>query len=292
MSLSFPSDDVLTSGHYCGVFIDDTGTPGQSSPSPHLDPSRKTWVALVLSSSQLATVYREFPGVLQELHRQLGVSEFHATELLSGKGLLRGVPIAKRFAVFEFLAHIFASYQFPLLVQTAGERTIADHEESFNKLGTIGPFDFTSPPDAGLLLLILKVRRYLREGAALYSAPGLIAIDEGRMTDGAFIPAPGLADFTHHRGIFFRNSASTFPIQLADFAAFGLNRMQWLMAKADRTEREKIELTILADASFNCVNLPKMPIDLATWKGADFDKFHVEDRLAKGLSLPNPRKEE
>lgn len=238
----------------------------------------------------MVTVYREFPGTLNELQRHLGIREFHATEILSGKGILRSVPITKRFAVFEFLAHIFAQYRFPLIVQTVGEQTIAEHSATFRELGVIGPFDFTSPVDAGLLLLLGRVKQHLRNRARNFAAPSVIAVDEGRMANGAFVRIPALADFAEHSGIFFRRSTATFPIQLADFAAFGLNRMQWLAAKDKRSDRENTELRILASASFNFVNVPSFSLDLATWQGEDYDEFHVKDRTAKGLPLPNPRK--
>src|SRR5438093_343748 len=64
---SLPTVNRLLSAEFCGAFIDDSGTPGQSSPSEHLHPGRKTWVALVLEAHHLATVYREMPGALSEL---------------------------------------------------------------------------------------------------------------------------------------------------------------------------------------------------------------------------------
>lgn len=285
MAPRFPSDDLLVGRQFCGAFIDDSGTPGIQAASPYLDSSRKTWVAVLFSAEQLGTVYREFPGTVKELHRLLGVRDFHAADLLSGKGSLRSVPLATRFSVFEFLAHIFATYGFPLLVQTTSLQTIADHSDTFDQLGTIGPFDFTSPHDAGLLLLLLQVKQYLQSTNAQYSAPCLFVVDEGRMKADAFIHLPTIADFAVGGGIFFRESLSTFPLQLADFAAFALNRMQWLLAKEYRNDREKAELRILDRAKFNWLNIPRVSVDLSRWKGSDYDRFYENDRIAKRLSI-------
>jgi hypothetical protein len=283
MQKAFPSHELLLRRQFCGAFIDDSGTPGIDSRSGHLDPNRKTWVAVLFSVENLATVYEEFPETIRELRVRLGVSEFHAADLLSGKGMLRSVPLGMRLSVFQFLAHIFAKYRYPIFVQTASPQTIADHEEGFLKLGTIGPFDFTSPSDVGLLILIHHLKKYFAAKPSGYRAPCLLVADEGRAKDGSFIRVPRLADFAVNGGIFFRQSVTTFPLQLADFAAFSVNRMQWLLAKDTRTERENTELQILNEADFELINIPKVAVDLQTWSGTDYDAFHDADREAKNL---------
>lgn len=287
--MKYPSHDQLLAGKFCGVFVDDSGTPGQQSESPFLDPSRKTWVAVLLTSTRLADAQRQFPGALQLLSDRLGVREFHAADLLSGKGPLRAASLDVRLGVLAFLAHLFASYQFPIIVQTAGEQTVKDHHESLNAMGSIGPFDFASPVDLALLFLVRRVRDYLKENRAAFSKPSLLVIDEGRMKAGTFVKIPVFGEFAHGGGALFCRSHDVFPLQLADFAAFGINRMQWLAAKMVRTELENEQLRILSSANFKCINVPRMTMKLESWTGLDFDKFHEEDRAKKGLQSPPPR---
>jgi hypothetical protein len=54
-------------------------------------------------------------------------------------------------------------------------------------------------------------------------------------------------------------------LQLADFAAFTINRMQWLLAKRDRTDKDNALLQVLREAQLNVINLQTVPVDLANW---------------------------
>src|SRR5438309_10398215 len=74
------------SGQYSGVFIDDTGTPGQDSPSVHLDSDRKTWVAVILNQEQLAEAQERMRDSLIELELFLGVRDLHFADDPSDKG--------------------------------------------------------------------------------------------------------------------------------------------------------------------------------------------------------------
>jgi hypothetical protein len=53
------------------------------------------------------------------------------------------------------------------------------------------------------------------------------------------------------------------PIQLADFAAFALNRTQILMAKAELNDLDRELLAILSPIAWNYQNIPKIiwPLD-------------------------------
>jgi len=284
---SLPTVNRFLSAEFCGTFIDDSGTPGQSSPSEHLHPGRKTWVALVLEAHHVATVYREMPGALSELARHVNANEFHAVDIYGGTGEFASASLNIRLAFLESLAYLFATYRFPVLVQTFSPANVAEHEPVLSAAGTIGPFDFTSATDAGLLLLIRQVREYLAQQPQSFQEPCVLVADEGRCKAGAFVPVPPFASFAIHGGLFFESSRAVFPLQLADFAAFSINRTQWLLSKQHRTDLDNWILCLFSTFSSCFVNLPKLRGNADTWTPDDFDDFQENDRGSKGLK-PKP----
>ena len=179
--ISFPllTPAQVGSGQYSGVFIDDSGTPGQDSPSVHLDRGRKTWVAVLLTHDQLTEESQEMPGALNELQQSVGIREFHFADLLSGKGI-RSVPFEKRLAVFRFMAAIFSTYRYPMLVQTFGPANIREHPELISSFGSFGAFDMKNPADLSLVILLWRLRCYFAENKSLFLRPELLFLDEGR----------------------------------------------------------------------------------------------------------------
>ena len=75
----------LRSGRHFGVFIDDTGSPGLTTPGLHAQ--RKSWVAVLVSPEQTAEVMDKLLSALSLLD-ELGLKdpEFHFTDIWAGKG--------------------------------------------------------------------------------------------------------------------------------------------------------------------------------------------------------------
>ena len=276
--LSF--EDVGT-GDSPAVFIDDSGSPGQATASVHLHPHRKTWVAVMMDIRQLSTTYDVLPQAMLGLRQHVGATEFHFAELLSGKGL-RSAPDT-RLQPFQLMAGIFKIQQYPVIVQTISPDNVEEHKDILSALRKVGPFDLGNPTDLAFLILLWRVGRFIEAHAAEFSRPPLIFADEGRFRAGRAVVLRPLLDFAAHHAVFFRASTEMMFLQLADFAAFSVNRSQWLLAKQNRTAKDNALLQVLAQADFNVVNLPTLGIDLATWHVADYDEFHARDRLSKGL---------
>ena len=279
------------SGQYSGVFIDDSGTPGQDSPSVHLDSGRKTWVAVLMTHDQLAEAGQEMPGALNELQRTVGMREFHFADLFSGKGI-RSIPFEKRLAVFRFMASIFSANRYPMLVQTFSPANIREHQELISSFRSFGTFEMTNPADLSLVILLWQLRCYFAENKSLFSRPTLVFLDEGRFKARMAVRLAPLLDFAAYQALFVRSSEDIYFLQLADFAAFALNRMQWILAKEERTDKDMALMQILDEAHFNPINIPTIDVDLSTWSNKDFEAFHANDRTAKGLSpVPGKKKE-
>jgi hypothetical protein len=59
----------------------------------------------------------------------------------------------------------------------------------------------------------------------------------------------------------FARSDTVFPIQMADFAAFCLNRTQLILAKPELSDLDRHVLEILSPMAWNYVNLPRVSLN-------------------------------
>lgn len=251
----------LRSGRHYGVFIDDTGSPGLVAPGLHME--RKSWVAVVVPPHQTAEVMDQIPNALSLL-QELGLEdpEFHFTDIWAGKREFRQLDLQQRLAIFRFMAHIFTTYGFQVLVQTfdpanaAEVRSRAEWPESF------GPLKFSDHDDLALIVALLRVRIYLKtlDGG---TASACVVVDEGRLASGKAIILPGLAPTFVAGAVLFASSRLVHAIQLADFAAFIMNRWQLLRVKSELSERDKTFLEIVSPIAENFVNID--PVSLYGW---------------------------
>src|SRR3972149_4826054 len=137
--------DARSRGEAYGNFTDYTGSPRITDRPATFHPERKTWVAVVVPSSQIAEVMQQMPKALDELRQSVGADEFHFTEIYSGKKQFENVDLQVRLGLFEFMAYIFSAYRFPVIVQTFDPETLADvRARSCGQIpDSLPPFDFT-----------------------------------------------------------------------------------------------------------------------------------------------------
>lgn len=252
--------DDLSLGKKYGVFIDDTGSPGQKTPNLH--PERKSWVAVIVSPDQMPEVLKEFPGAIQELYNVIGAKEFHFSDLYSGKGEFKGVNLQARLGIIEFMAYLFNRYRFPLLVQTLDPNLLENvRKRAEGQLPKkSGPFNLTKQEDTALIFLLIRVKNYLNEKPG--SCTARIFVDEGYKRNGISICISDWKSVFADGLICFARSSSLLPLQLADFAAWSLNRQQILMNKKNLTPLDKSLLRILSSVSWNYVNIPVVELKI------------------------------
>ena len=248
----------LGTGRHYGVFLDDTGSPGLNTPGLHAQ--RKSWVAVVVPPHQTAEVIDQLPKALSFL-QELGLKdpEFHFAEIWAGRGEFRKLDLPQRLGIFRFMVHIFATYHFKVLVQTFDPENAteilnrADWPESF------GPLKFRNHEDLALIFALLRVRVHLNsldDG----NATACVVVDEGRLSSGKAIVLPGLAPTFWAGAVHFASSRLFHPIQLADFAAFVMNRWQILRVKERLTDPDKALLEIASPIVQSFVNIDLVPV--------------------------------
>jgi len=244
-----------------GVFVDDTGSPGLPNTPAHLHPSRKSWVAVVVPKVHVGEVWRQFPGALSELRRASGASEFHFTDIYMGRREFKDVPLSTRLGAFRFMAYIFGTYRFPVFVQTLDPDSLRDVRNRAAFPEQLGPFNLQKHGDLALFFLLLRIKWHLEK---TYSPPDRLArvfVDEGFKRPGAAIAIPPLKTVFADGLICFARSDSILPLQLADFAAFCLNRTQLLIGKEQLSELDSSLLRIIEPLAWNFQNIPVVPLD-------------------------------
>lgn len=256
--------DELARGDRYGVFIDDTGSPGLATAHPGLHPERASWVAVLVSQIHTGEVLKQFPLALNKLYRLLRSKEFHFGDIYAGRKEFRGVAIALRLALFEFMATIFRLYRFPIIVQTFDPETLRKLRERASFPDRVGPFNLARPVDAALFFLLLRVKWYLQEQQT-GRKPARVFVDEGYAKNGKILYLPTFENVFADGFICFARSSSIYPIQLADFAAFCLNRTQLLRGKDNLSDLDKRLLTILSPIAWNYVNIKKGVTSFQDW---------------------------
>jgi hypothetical protein len=253
--------DEQRAGKVHGVFVDDTGSPGLKDTPANLHPERKSWVAVVVPRSQIAEVWQQFPRAVEELRLQTGGSEFHFTDIYSGTRSFKGVPLQKRLAVFGFMAYIFSEYKFPVFVPTLDPVSLRDVRTRGSFPERLGPFDFRRQEDLALFFLLLRVKWHLEKTYSESDRRARVFVDEGFQRNGTAIVIEPLRNVFAEGLVCFGRSDSILPLQLADFAAFCLNRTQLLIGRSQLKELDESFLRIIEPIAWNYQNIPQVYLD-------------------------------
>ncbi|SRR6266498_6150370 len=248
----------LRTGIHFGVFIDDTGSPGLNTHG--ISKERKSWVAVVIKPSDVPEIMDGVPNALAYL-KKLGVNnaEFHFSDIWAGKNAFDNLPLKYRLAIFEFMVHIFNRYGILALVQTFDPPQAQRIQAAAKWPEMFGPLRTSNHEDLALIFLLLRVRMYLQDNVGA-RASACVIVDEGRLAHGSSIVLPGLAPTFHEGAVFFGRSRDIHPIQLADFAAFAMNRWQLLSVKEKLTELDKTLLDVLTPLSSTFLNLERIAV--------------------------------
>lgn len=276
------------SSNVTGIFIDDTGSPGQKTQSNHLHPDRKTWVAVLLSPGNFKIVTDQMPGAIEEMKHQFGVREFHFNDILQGRKEFKEVDLSQRLSVFSFMSYIFSMYRFPIVCQTFNPAYIKEYQQ-FSELKEVLPgFDLSNHSHAAFWFIIIRIKKYLKNKQYGLTEKAVVFVDEGLKKAGRIYEVPSLSEHFVGGKIHFESSEIIFPIQLADYAAFCLNKTQMIISKAEKTDLDITLMKIFESADFNFLNIPKIQVDLRKFSSEDFDEFHRKDRISKGLKPDFP----
>ncbi|EKD87961.1 MAG: hypothetical protein ACD_35C00119G0002 [uncultured bacterium] len=254
----------LAAGRAYGIFIDDTGSPGLTDTPPNYLPGRKSWVAVIVPPHQIPEVLEQFNRALHTLKEATGATEFHFTDIYSGRKEFKSVDLQTRLKLFEFMAFIFSQYQFPIIVQTFDPVTLADiRRQSAGQMPDRLPeFDFSREEDTALFFLLIRLKWFMEKTPEFPNVKAHVFIDEGYKKNGVGIKIPTFETVFCDGLVCFAQSSGIVQIQLADFAAFALNRSQLIGGRDKRNSLDLRLLQILSQANLNFLNIEKKIVSL------------------------------
>ena len=105
-------------------------------------------------------------------------------------------------------------------------------------------------------------------------------VDEGMFKPGVGIQIARFEPEFREGLVCFADSDSIHPLQLADFAAFGLNRMQLILGKNQLSDIDRRFTKIYSGVAWNYLNLKKTIIGPNDeWKPIDLKQSWIEPEV-------------
>jgi len=272
-----------------GIYIDDSGTPGSTSPSRFLHRDRKSWAAVIVPESIAPDVETAMQIFLAGVKVDHGAEELHFPEIYGGRGSFKGVPGQTRHKLFELMVHLFQSFQLPIIFQTCSLEYCSEIHARFPAIS--GRFDFLDNDDhehLGLHFLLFRVHEFVREHKEHFPRTLPVFVDEGLAKADAVLRLPHFASTMEDGLVRFQKSHKRPFLQLADFAAFVIARQQWLAARGNLNTLDREFLQIVDPRRLCVINLPSGSIPATSMSSQAYDELLKVDRRAKGLPEEPP----
>nr|WP_128083344.1 DUF3800 domain-containing protein [Methylobacterium sp. B34] len=261
------------------IVIDDTYGPEIETGSKYVTQSRRTHAAVVLEDKQIDQIRFELKTLLSTANAAYGKSakEFHFAHIYNRKHDWSDLQVDAVLHIFTCFSTLFDRYCWPIELQTVDERTLTDHGIT-SVSDKIDGLNLSKRPDLSLYMLCMKIKTKYNSK----DSPLTLIVDEGKAKPnrpfGRNIFKGWESSFTGR----YDSSSNEPLLQIADFAAFCINRSTHLSMKSNRSDIDRALLKIISNANFQCNDLKSLtlPSDF----GVDmFDKFHAIDRMGKGL---------
>ena len=265
------------------ITIDDTSSPGSKTESRLVKSSRKTWVAVLINSSIKEELETNIKGILQILKNHFGITELHFTDLINKKGEYSELNNEEVFELLDVICDLLWNYELPYFIQTATPNTLNElGTQIIGKTKLIDDFDFSKPEDLSLILLFQRIKTYLKENAN--SIPVEIIIDEGRKKAGSSHKSKFLKDFVKDDLIKYESSANNVLLQVADFYAYGVNRLQMTLIKENITDFDYVIADLFSEIlERNIISGGEIiEVELDNFTKDDYDYFQRSRRQLDG----------
>ena len=268
------------------VAIDDSGTPGVAPKSLSLHAERKTWAAVIVPPAAIARLRRALEMFIDGVRGDYGVDELHFTDIYNGRHAFKNIEVEKRYELIDLMTNMFGAFKLPILIQTCSPEHLAEiRAEMANWHVKIPWFKLDNHEHVALLFLLCQVRMFIREQSKLLPLPVPVIIDEGLQKSGNELSMPGWADLFAGGRATFRSSNQSHFLQLADFAAFVVARVQWIASAGISKHRDREFLKIVSPERLWVVNLPNAVMSANENSAGEYERILQADRLLKELPL-------
>jgi hypothetical protein len=244
-----------------GIFIDDTGSSGNSTNSKYDNSDRKTWLAVIIDKSIVEDRNLQMRELIADFSKIYNTSEFHFTDIYNGRNKFKNVDYKSRMKVFWEFAHILKLERFPMFIQSFTSEDILRNKIVIDSKQVFADnFNLAKVSDFSLYFLLLRLKKHLLENKQ--QIPVDIFIDEGKQKKNTFAKCSLLKNIVQGNKIHFKDSKDEPLIQIADFVAFTMNRVRWINSLNLKKEKDIEFLEMAEYANFNILNIKRVLVDL------------------------------
>jgi hypothetical protein len=199
-----------------------------------------------VAPSRARETFFGYRALLHDLKERFKISELHFSDIFGGAGEFAEIGWEERLSIFNTMARAFAENKYTVLVQSLEPHQLQKWKNALQLPKSISVFNFGKLQDTALFLLLLKVRVFINSNQSLETGKAHVFVDEGWKKKGVGLVSSALFSPEFDRGkVCFGSSKDLFLLQLADFAAFVLNRMQIVMGKNPVTKKERHLLQVV-----------------------------------------------
>ncbi|CEN21462.1 DUF3800 domain-containing protein [Paraclostridium sordellii] len=262
------------------IYIDDSGSPGQPVANKFMEPDTTIWAAVILSLENKKYIDEKIEFIMKEIQQELQLSEFHFTEIYSGKNAFKNVDPKIRLEIFESFVQLYNDIRPYVVVTSAGKGTLKNSGFSDSYiLKKENGFNFSNPSDYALNALVLIIDEYFAENYKKDHIKLEITIDEGRQKANT---KQMLNNFIGTcKELNYKSSANVYGLQFADFIAFSINRIQNNFSK-NRSNFDNDFMSIIGNLHLNS-NLLMIPISDLNKLNKDFIESFLNNQETVGI---------
>lgn len=254
------------------IYIDDSGSPGQVSANSHLAPDTKIWAAVILCEEEKIFIDEIIKLALKKIQLEPPISEFHFTEIYSGKNEFKGVDPELRLNIFKLFVELYNNINPYVIITAAGEGTLKNSGFSESYINTkVDGFNFCNPGDYALNTLLLLIDGYFAENYKDDDISVEIFIDEGRQKANTIQKLNNFVGVC--KELNYKSSTNEYGLQFIDFIAFYINRVQNNFSKS-RSEFDNKFMRIVG-----CMQLNSNLKMISVYDVEELNKNHIESCL-------------
>ena len=253
---------LLSTGEVYSVFIDDTGTAGLT------EQETVRFVAVVVRpeiSPQIPMGMRIATDMLKQVTE---ATEFHFSDIYQAQGQFKGVPLHTRLSILRAMTSVFSDIIKPaIFVQSMDSETLKHVARQVQLPQLPSPLSLTSTRNFAFLGILARVCEYVAQTRS-GDEEAVIFCDQGILKPGYALHIPWWPGTIHQNSVYFVDSNGVPGIQLADFAAFVLNRHQLLAQKQSLNSLDKTFLWTVEPIGQFFLNIDIKSIEIeydSTW---------------------------
>lgn len=264
------------------IVIDDTSSPGNFNETKFLKENRKTLVGVFIHSDLRESLEKCIIKFILILNREFGINEIHMTDLVNKKNEYSKLTNKEVVKIIEQISSLISQLELPYFVQTIHNNTLKENGIEVKGRVVIDKLDLNKNEDSCLILLIIKIKEYLNKN---YPNTNIeIVMDEGRKKANTTEQFKILKNVTDDNLIEYKSSKDYPLLQIADYFAYSINRMQTTLIKENRTEFDKFVLENISFALSDqmAIGVTKKEIDIDNYTKVDYDNDQLMKRENDG----------